>query len=66
VPEKNFTTILALRLGFVSKAKRLAWLAAGLLAEETSPYLRRYGVISMTAKQIADAASIVYCRQVGH
>jgi len=38
--------------------------AAGLLADDIRHTIRRYGGLSMTAKQIPDAAAIVYCRQV--
>jgi hypothetical protein len=46
VPEKNFTTILALRLGFVSKAKRLAWLRQG-------SWLKKQALISAVTASLA-------------
>jgi len=57
-PEKNFITILALRLHFVSKAQRVDWLRHGSWLMIRRHTLRSYGGVSMTAKLIADAASI--------
>jgi hypothetical protein len=52
-PEKNFITILALRLRFVSKAKRVDWLRQGSWLMTRRHTLRSYGGVSMTAKQIS-------------